>query len=158
MHFRTIGTGFVIAVLAALLCAASAVSPQPAAAQSYCPNPAHARPGKVPVDLAAAVAKAFQIDAGAVRDAAYVRCVGGKLMGCYVGANLDCDKADTRRTLPGATAWCRENPGSSNIPMSATGHDTIYAWSCKGSRAVVGKAVMMVDLQGYVANNWKEIR
>jgi hypothetical protein len=130
---------------------------QPADAAPYCPNSAHASPAKVPADLTAAVAKTFQIDNGAVGEAAYVRCVGPKLMGCYVGANLDCFKAETRRTLPGATAWCHDNPGSSVVPMAATGHDTIYAWSCKGRRAVAGKATVTVDPQGYIAENWKEI-
>jgi len=79
-------------------------------------------------------------------------------MGCYIGANLICDKADTRRVLPGATAWCRDNPGSIGIPMSATGHATIYDWSCKGRCAVSGKAVLTVDPQGYIADNWKQIQ
>jgi hypothetical protein len=127
------------------------------AAESYCPNPAHAQPDKVPTDLMARVAQAFEIDIGSVRDAAFVRCVGPTLMGCYIGANLICDKADTRRVLPGATAWCHDNPGSIGIPMSATGHATIYDWSCKGRRAVAGKAVMTTDPQGYIADNWKEI-
>jgi hypothetical protein len=153
----------VLATATALLFAALigiATAPvQPAAAeQPYCPNPAHAIPAKVPTDLVAAVAETFQIDNAAVRDAAFVRCVGRKLMGCYVGANLDCFKADKRRALPGATAWCRENPESKGIPMSATGHDTIYAWSCNGRRAVAGKAVMTVDSRGYIADNWREIR
>jgi hypothetical protein len=42
--------------------------------------------------------------------------------------------------------------------MSATGHDTIYAWSCKGHRAIADKAAMTVDPQGYIADNWREIR
>ncbi|MGB6535489.1 MAG: hypothetical protein WBF58_05950 [Xanthobacteraceae bacterium] len=42
--------------------------------------------------------------------------------------------------------------------MSATGHDTVYAWSCKGRRAVAGKAAVRVDPQGYIAENWKEIK
>ena len=92
----------------------------------------------------AAVAEAFQIDSPAVRGAAFVRCVGRKFMACSIGANLDCFKADRRHALPGATAWCRENPGSKGIPTSATGHDTIYEWSCKGRRVVVGKTVMTV--------------
>ena len=128
------------------------------AADAYCPNPAHARPEKVPANLVATVATAFQIDAASVRDAAFVRCVGSTLMACYVGANLVCDKADTRRILPGATAWCRDNPGSSNIPMAATGHATIFEWSCQGTTAVAGKSVMTVDPQGYIADNWKQLR
>jgi hypothetical protein len=131
--------------------------PAAKAAQSFCPNPAHTKPQKVPSDLVAAVAEAFQLD-NAAGGSAVVRCVGPKLMGCYVGANLNCDMADTRRSLPGATAWCGDNPGSSGIPMAATGHATIYDWSCKGRQAVAGKAVMTVDSQGYVANNWKELR
>lgn len=147
------------ALLFATLIALATPPAQPAAAaEPYCPNLAHASPAKVPTDLVPAVAATFQLDAATVRDAAFVRCVGGKLMGCYVGANLNCFKADRRQALPGATAWCRENPGSKGIPMSATGHNTIYAWSCKDRRAVAGAAVMTVDPQGYIADNWKEIR
>ncbi len=129
-----------------------------ATAAPYCPDAAHAAPAKVPADLTAAVAKTFQIDASAVNAAAFVRCAGPKLTACYVGANLDCGRADTRRALPGATAWCRQNPGSNLVPMAATGHDTIYQWSCKGRRAVAGKAMVHVDPQGYIAENWKEVQ
>jgi hypothetical protein len=155
MRFRATGTALLLAVLGTT--AAVRVAPA-AAAASYCPNPAHAKPGKVPTDLTGAVGNAFHIDDASVRAGAFVRCVGPKLMGCYVGANLDCFKADTRRVLRGATAWCRENPGSNSIPMSATGHATIYEWSCEGRRAVAGKSVMTVDPRGYIAENWKEIR
>lgn len=144
-------------LFAALITTAFMPVQSASAEQPYCPNPAHTSPGKVSADLTAAVAKTFQIDNAAIRDAAYVRCVGPKLLGCYSGANLDCFKAETHRALPGATAWCRENPGSSIIPMSATGHDTIYEWSCKGRRAVAGKAMVTVDPQGYIAEHWKEI-
>jgi hypothetical protein len=155
MRFPVTETGL---LLAALIAVAVLPAQPAAAAEPYCPNAAHARPGKVPADLTAAVAKTFRIDNAAAGDAAFVRCAGPKLMGCYIGANLDCDKADTSRSLPGATAWCRDNPGSKNIPMSATGHDTIYEWSCNGRRAVAGKAALTVDQQGYIADNWKEIR
>jgi hypothetical protein len=140
---------------AALL--AAALSVPPAAAASYCPDPAHAKPAKIPPDLVPAVAKAFALDPGAL-GAAFVRCAGDKLLGCMVGANLVCDKADQRRTLPGATAWCRENAGANVIPMAATGHATVYEWSCKGARAVAGKALVTVDPQGFIADNWKEVR
>jgi hypothetical protein len=143
----------------ALLICASASAMRPAyAVPAYCPNPAHSRPAKVPPDLAPAVAAAFNIDKDAAPNTAFVRCVGARLIGCYVGANLDCDKANARRVLPGATAWCRGNPGATNIPMAATGHDTIYEWSCKGRHAVAGRRVMKVDPRGYIADNWKEIQ
>lgn len=145
-------------VVAALMSGVGIASVRPAvAAEPYCPNPAHAAPAKVPPDLVAAVAYAFALDSASL-GVAFVRCAGRKLMGCFVGANLVCDKAETRRALPGATAWCRENPGSNVIPMSATGHATIYAWSCNGRRAVAGKALVTVDPQGYIADNWKDVR
>jgi hypothetical protein len=128
------------------------------ATEAYCPNPAHRTTAKVPADLVSRVGKTFQLDDSTVNAAAYVRCVGAKLLACYVGANLVCDKADTRHSLPGGTAWCRANPGSQVIPMSATGHATIYQWSCQGRRAVAGKAAMHVDPQGYIAENWKEMQ
>jgi hypothetical protein len=112
---------------------------------------------RVPLALEAEVAKAFAITADMARDAAYARCVGSRLLACWVGANLNCGEADTRRSLPGAAAFCRSNPDADIVPMAATGHDTIYAWRCVGDRAVAGKAAVAVDAQGYVTRNWKEL-
>jgi hypothetical protein len=154
MRIKASGVVFLFAALIVIITAPAGPA---AAGQSFCPNPAHNRPLKTPAALVAAVAQAFQIDNEAVSAAAVVRCVGPKVIACYGGANLNCDKADTRRSLPGAMAWCRENPGASGIPMAATGHATIYDWSCVGRRAVAGKIVTAVDPQGYVADNWKEI-
>src|SRR5262245_58732349 len=100
MRRSAIATAF---VLAAITAGASIAFPHPAAADPYCPNPAHVTPAKVPPDLAPAVAKTFGIDSTVVANGAFVRCVGAKLMACAVGANLVCDKADQRRELPGAT-------------------------------------------------------
>src|SRR5262245_36700461 len=144
-------------VLTAIIAGAGIAFPQPAAADPYCPNPAHATPAKVPPDLVSAVAKTFGIDSTVVANGAFVRCVGARLMACTVGANLVCDKADQRRELPGATEWCRGNLRADSIPMFATGHATIYEWSCKRRRAVAGKVVVTVDPQGYIAQNWKEV-
>jgi hypothetical protein len=153
MRFPATGIAFLLAALLLIVVAPA----QPAAAEPYCPNPAHTSPGEVQADLMAAFAIAFQLDANTVGSGSFVRCVGRKAMGCYTGANLNCFKADTRRSIPAATAWCRDNPGSQGIPMSATGHATIYDWSCKGRRAVAGKIVSTVDPQGYEADNWKEL-
>ncbi len=155
MRLRLTGAGLVVSLA---VCAVAALPQAATAIAPYCPNRAHAAPEKPPAEMIASVAKAFQIDEAAARDASYVRCDGARLMGCFVGANLDCFKADTRRALPGATAWCRDNPDAASIPMAATGHATIYEWSCKGRRAVPGKATTRVDPQGYIADNWKEIR
>jgi len=92
-----------------------------------------------------------------VRHIAFVRCAGDKLLACSVGANLNCGKVNTGRTLPGAREFCRANPDADNIPMFATGHDTNYAWRCVGRRAVATKTVVAVDPNGYDAGNWKEV-
>jgi hypothetical protein len=127
------------------------------AAKSYCPNPSHQQPKKVPANLVGRVAKAFQIDPKLARGASFVRCAGPTLMACTIGANLVCGKADTRRKNAGAAAWCRDHPGSKVVPLSATGHATIYDWSCVGPRAIAGKALVTVDRQGYIAENWRKV-
>ena len=157
MRLFAMGSG----VLYAALCGGACVAPeQPAfaAGAGYCPGGSGRQVAhKAPAELAPAVAKAFDIGPDVVGEAAFVRCVGAKLIACRVGANLDCGKADTRRSLPGASAFCRQNPGSDGVPMAATGHATIYDWRCVGRRAVAGKAVAAVDPQGYIAGNWREL-
>jgi hypothetical protein len=128
------------------------------AAPPTCPDSAYEHPVAVPAELVPRVAKAFELDDAVVRDASYIRCDGDRLLACVVGANLNCFMADTRRSLPGATAWCRDHPGCGTIPMYATGHGTVYAWSCKGDRAIAGKRVAVVDARGYLADNWKPVR
>ena len=114
-------------------------------------------PVPVPKDLEADVARTFGLPIDLTRQLAFVRCAGDKLLACSVGANLNCGKADTRRSLPGASAFCRANPDAQIIPMVATGHATIYAWRCVGQSAVATKAVVAVDPHGYDAGNWKEV-
>ena len=138
--------------------AASTALAQPVSAPSYCASRGHEAPQKTPPELLPVLQKAFSISPSLARDATYVRCVGPALMGCFVGANLSCAKADTRRTLPGATAFCRQSPNVDVVPMAATGHGTIYDWSCKGQRAVAGNATTAVDAQGYIASNWQQLK
>ena len=88
-----------------------------------------------PPALQAKIAEAFGIDPEAATHSV-IRCAGETLMACSLGANLNCGKADARRALPGATAYCRDNPESDFIPMFATGHATIYDWRCSGGTAL----------------------
>lgn len=149
------------ALAAGLTLGALSLAP-PAAALSraaYCAAGARSgAPVPVPKPLEAEVARTLGVPLDLVRRGAFVRCAGAKLLACWVGANLNCGKADARRSLTGATAYCRANPNADFIPMVATGHDTIYAWRCAGGRAVAGKAVRAVDPDGYDAGNWKEVR
>jgi hypothetical protein len=148
------------AIVAALaFCALQLPCPAPAASgAAICASGAGPRaPAPVPKALEADVARTFDVPVEMIRDGAFVRCAGTRLLACAVGANLNCGKANTRRSLPGASEFCRANPDADNIPMAATGHDTIYAWRCVGRRAVPGKAVVAVDPDGYDAGNWREI-
>ena len=113
----------------------------------------------LPPQLAPAVIAAFgvRMTPAYVVDTGVIRCADGHLLACVVGANLNCSKADTRTTNPGASDWCRDHANSDFVPAFATGHDTIYAWRCDGQRAVIGRQVERVDRQGFVAENWRRV-
>ena len=149
--------GAIVAALALgtppFACPASA-----AISAAFCSSGAAPRaPVPVPRQLEAGVARAFDIPVDLVRDGGFVRCAGSRLLACVIGANLNCGKVNARRSLPGASEFCRANPDADVVPMAATGHDTIYDWRCVGGRAVATKTVVAVDRQGYDAGNWKEI-
>lgn len=92
-----------------------------------------------------------------IRKGTSYRCMGGKAWLCNVGANLVCGKANAAQSLPGATAFCKQNPGADVVPMAATGHDTIYEWKCVGSNARIARQVVNVDSRGFIAENWKPL-
>ncbi len=84
------------------------------------------------------------------------RCMDGSVMACNYGANLPCDaKANTDSTPTQAmNDYCAQNPGSDFIPMSVTGHETIYNWSCDGGTALAGEAIAQPDAAGFLVNIW----
>jgi hypothetical protein len=86
-----------------------------------------------------------------------VRCMGGKIWLCNYGANLICGKADKSRVSAGAETYCRQNPGSDSVPMSATGHATIFDWKCAGKEARVSGQIAKVDARGFIRDNWKRL-
>ncbi len=88
------------------------------------------------------------------------RCMGGKVYACNFGANLTCDsKADTNKTPTQAMAdYCTANPGSDFIPMSVTGHATIYSWRCSQATPELVQQIATVDPQGYLAQIWYPIQ
>lgn len=92
-----------------------------------------------------------------VRASTVARCMGGKVWLCNRGANIPCGKANARRANAGASAFCRQNPGADSVPMAATGHDTLYAYMCRGAVARVAKQVSAVDARGFVADAWKRL-
>jgi hypothetical protein len=143
--------------------AASAVG---AAARAEIPAQTCSRVGtndtlrNVPASLGAAVNALFGTrmpPAEAARMTSY-RCFRGRVLVCTVGANLPCGKANVSRTIPGADAYCRENPNADFIPAAATGHDTIFEWRCSGRKATVAKQTEQVDARGFVKAYWKPLR
>lgn len=114
----------------------------------------------VPASLGPAVNAVFGTrmpPAEAARMTSY-RCFKGRVLLCTVGANLPCGKANVSRRLPGADAYCRENPNADAIPAAATGHDTVFGWRCSGRKATILRRAAHVDPRGFVEEFWKPLR
>jgi hypothetical protein len=88
------------------------------------------------------------------------RCMDGKVYACNFGANLPCDsRADTSSEPTSAmTAYCEANPDAAFIPMSITGHATIYSWHCIGQTAATQSQIDHVDAAGFLERIWYEIQ
>ncbi len=110
-----------------------------------------------PHALAPVIKQLFHISGAYAAQTTRYRCAGGKVMLCNEGANLPCGKANLSKHLPGATAWCKENPASGFIPMVATGHHTIYNWRCVRGLATPGAPVRKVDARGFFADYWRPL-
>jgi len=120
------------------------------------PESRHAKPAKIPPDLVSAVAKAFALDLG-----------GSAPRSCAAQAT-SCSGARSGRiscaTRPTSAAHCRGDclvPRKSESERHSDGgdgprHDLRIV--LQGARAVPGKALVTVNPQGYIADNWKEVR
>ncbi len=87
------------------------------------------------------------------------RCMGGKVVVCNFGANLPCDsKANIDKTpSPELSDFCKANPDSDIIPMSVTGHDTVYNWRCTNGSPEILSQIDQADAQGYLQRIWYPI-
>jgi hypothetical protein len=87
------------------------------------------------------------------------RCMDHKLYACNFGANLPCDsKANTDKTpTQEMQDFCKANSNSDFIPMSVTGHSTIYSWRCVNDTAELLDQIDTVDAAGYLARIWYEV-
>ena len=114
----------------------------------------------LPAALVPAATRIFRLGAmpaAQVERSTVFRCVDHRVLLCNEGANLSCGKANTRRDLPAASAWCARHPGSSLIPMYLTGHDTIFHWRCVGAQAATGAARLRIDARGFIASHWRQM-
>jgi hypothetical protein len=55
------------------------------------------------------------------------------------------------------TAFCHSNANAMDIPMSVTGHDTIWSWRCVGTAARAEGPAQKIDSQGCFAEYWKAL-
>ena len=147
------------ALPALLLCAIAAAGAEtPAAACARTGTDDTARP--IPESLVPAVNAVFgtALPAEVAVRSTVFRCSDGKVLVCTAGANLPCGPANASPTpAAGAVEWCRGNPESDFVPAVAVGHDTIFAWRCRGGAPAIDRQVLTVDPRGFVAEYWKAL-
>ncbi|WP_027165743.1 hypothetical protein [Mesorhizobium sp. WSM3224] len=85
------------------------------------------------------------------------RCMNGKLLACFIGANLPCAKMNAARDNPGADEFCKTNPNEDAVPAFATGHDAVYSYKCRNGKAVMSGAVWALDKRGFAKKLWAEV-
>jgi hypothetical protein len=87
------------------------------------------------------------------------RCMNNAVFVCNFGANLPCDsKADTNKNPTQAMLdFCKANLDAEGIPMSVTGHATIYFWGCVKDTPKLLEQIDQVDAAGYLTRIWYEL-
>ena len=87
------------------------------------------------------------------------RCMNNSVYVCNFGANLPCDsKADTDKNPTQAMQdFCNANPAAEYIPMSVTGHATIFSWGCVNDTPKLLAQNEQVDAAGYIAQIWYKL-
>jgi hypothetical protein len=93
-------------------------------------------------------------DERAIEAGSHIRCMDGRLLACFTGANLPCEKIDRGRANPGAEAFCRDNPSAGGVPAYATGHATIYSYRCVSGRPEIDGTLFTLDRRGFAAELW----
>lgn len=161
MGMRSTIAGLLLVVLAGTTLTGTSASAQDV--QAYCAKVGNDdRVQPVPDSLLAAARRIFEVSAETpdsyVQASTSVRCMNGKVWLCNVGANLICEKADISRNSYGAEKFCRQNPDSMGVPMSATGHATVYEWKCVGGAARIIRQSTAVDARGFIAENWQPLK
>lgn len=157
---RSVAAGFLLAVAAGSTMSCSSASAQDL--QAYCVKVGDDdRVQPVPDGLLPNARRMFEVPAEAedsyVQATTSARCMKGAVWLCSYGANLVCEKADVSRDSSGAERYCKQNPNSIGVPMSATGHATVYDWKCVGKKPRIIGQIVEVDARGFIAGNWKQL-
>ncbi|MEI9406601.1 hypothetical protein [Mesorhizobium argentiipisi] len=82
------------------------------------------------------------------------RCMNGKVLACFVGANLPCAKMNAARDNPGADEFCKTNPNDDFVPAFATGHDAVFSYKCRNGKATVAGKSWQLDKRGFAKTLW----
>jgi hypothetical protein len=87
------------------------------------------------------------------------RCMENRVYACNFGANIPCSsKANTDKTPTQAMLdYCGQFPDSTFIPMSITGHSTLYGWYCVKDTPEILNQIDTVDAAGYQSGNWQMV-
>jgi hypothetical protein len=96
-------------------------------------------------------------DEQAFQAGAHIRCMDGRLLACFTGANLPCSKMDTSSGNKGADAFCRSDPTAQFVPAFAVGHDSAYAYRCISGRAEIVGETLPLDASGFAVPLWTPI-
>lgn len=152
------GLSLLVAFETAVLCTSAAAQD----VQAYCAKVRDDdRVQPVPDSLISVARRMFEMSADTsdsyVQASTSIRCMNGAAWLCSYGANLVCEKADVSRDSIGAERYCRQNPDSIGVPMSATGHATVYEWKCVGREARIVRQSTAIDGRGFIAGNWKPL-
>jgi hypothetical protein len=96
-------------------------------------------------------------DSSEFQTQAQYRCMNGKVMICFIGANLPCSKINVNRDNPGANEYCRGAKNGDSVPAAAAGHDTLYTYECyRGKPKIVG-TIWQLDQRGFAKKLWTEL-
>ena len=156
-EIRSIVAAVLLAIVAGTVTSASAQDVRAHCAKAG--NDDRVRP--MPGNLVANARRMFDLEAETpdsyVQATTSVRCANGAVWLCSHGVNLVCDKADVSRSSNGADRFCSQTPDSTDVLMSATGHATVYEWSCVGRKARIVRQSTEVDARGFIAENWKQL-
>lgn len=88
---------------------------------------------------------------------AQYRCMNGKVMVCFVGANLPCAKMNAKLDNTGADTFCLDHPDAVSVPAYVIGHDSIHAYRCRNRKAEVTGTTRQLDQRGFAKDLWIEL-
>jgi len=107
----------------------------------------------IPQSLAAFASKLFGGELDDATSETVYRCVDDQVYICNIGNGFSCDRPSAQRYNPDVVQYCRGNPNSPFVPMSVSGHITMYTWKCVGRRAVIA-SIEKLDARGFRADMW----